>query len=141
MIGSLLSEGFHYFRASRERRNSRKRLAGHLVGTFYELQSNTLLARDLEKFHIRANADRTRQGLIARQMLERLRDNYDDIDSVTVKALESSYSALTDLSHLIFTGKASEHEKWTKEATQVVAACDSALRHLRSELQVHRVVL
>ena len=97
------------------------------------------MAENLEKLEIRTYSHEP--GIVRTTMLEKIREHYDEIDTVTIKSIEGSYSALQDLTHLVDTGPSGEHKKWVAKGSQVHSLIETTLQLLQKELKKRKVYI
>jgi hypothetical protein len=137
IVGALISEILRYVHDRRRLLHDRRRLSGNLTALYFELLHNRLLAEDLEKLEIRTYSHEP--GIVVTTMLEKIRQHYDEIDTATIKAIENSYSALQDLTHLVDTGPSGEHKKWTEKGKHVLSLVENTLQLLQKDLKKRKV--
>lgn len=137
IVGALISEILRYIHDRRRVLQDRRRLSGNLTALYFELLHNKLLAEDLEKLEIRTYSHEP--GIVVTTMLEKIRQQYDEIDTAIIKGVENSYSALQDLTHLIDTGPSGEHKRWAGKGKQVLSLVENTLQLLQNDLKKRKV--
>lgn len=139
IVGAFISEILRYIHDRRRMIQDRRRLSGNLVALYFELLHNKLLAEGLEKLEIRTYSHEP--GIVVTTMLEKIRQYYDELDTLTIKAIENSYSALHDLTHLVAAGPSDEHKKWSEEGRRVLNLVENALELLRNDLTKRQIII
>ena len=128
-VGIALSEVLQWLRRRQETKAREAAFRGILIGLYYEMKHNLGLTRDLEKLEIRTYGHDT--TIVRTVMLTECRRSYSELEPALINAVESAYSDLQDLVHLIDTGPSGEHKKWQSRGMEVSGTMADAMELVR----------
>lgn len=127
-VGIALSEVLQWLRRRQETKAREAAFRGVLIGLYYEMKHNLGLTRDLGKLEIRTYAHDP--SVVRTVLLTEFRRSYAELAPSLINAIESAYSDLQDLVHLIDTGPSGEHKKWQSRGMEVAGTMAGAMELL-----------